>query len=167
MRSRGPTSKSSPSIRKLHPPPRRRWFGLDDAALQQHIADVPRLVHVVARSRMLDMDREGLINVGIDPGLPLAMSRDTLNGRLAWQSLVRDDGGLELGGALPTLIQWEGAHPTEHMAASGVALRQLHLGGLPPQVRQLLALHGVAHAPAPALRAVLSTPLGEVILQAP
>ncbi|MBT2523837.1 VOC family protein [Arthrobacter sp. ISL-28] len=147
------------------PPPRRRWFGLDDPTLQQRIAHAPRLVHLVARSRMLNMHRGGLVNVGIDPGLPLAMSRNTLQGHLAWQVLVREDGALQLGGALPTLIQWDGTHPTEHMANSGVELRELQLGGLPPPVRQLLALQGVAHAPAPALRAVLSTPLGDVTLE--
>ena len=147
------------------PPLRRRWFGLDDVGLQQAIADTPRLVHMVARSRMLDMHREGLVDVGIDPGVPLAMSRDTPQGRLSWQILVRDDGALQLGGALPTLIQWDGTHPTEHMPPSGVELRGLQLGGLPPEVRQLLALQGVAYAPAPALRAVLSTPLGDVPLE--
>jgi hypothetical protein len=148
------------------PPPRRRWFGLDEPALQQRIADAPRLVHLVARSRMLDMHRRGLVSVGLDPGLPLAMSRDTPQGRLTWQILVRDDGALQFGGALPTLIQWEGTHPSEHMATCGVTLRELQLGGLPPPVRQQLALQGVVHAPAPALRAVLSTPLGDVTLQA-
>ena len=147
------------------PPPRRRWFGLDDAGLQRRIADAPRLVHMAARSRMLDMHRKGLDDAGIDPGPPLTMSRDTPQGPLAWQILVRDDGVLQLGGALPTLIQWDGTHPTEHMPASGVALRGLQLGGLPPEVRRLLALQGVAHAPAPALRAVLSTPLGDVTLE--
>jgi hypothetical protein len=147
------------------PLPRRRWFGLDDPALQHRIAETPRLVHLVARSRMLDTHRERLVNLGIDPGLPLAMSRDTMHGRLAWQILVRDDGALQVGGALPTLIQWDGTHPTENMPASGVALRELQLGGLAQPVRQLLALQGVAHAPAPALRAVLSTPLGDVTLE--
>ncbi|MDQ0679765.1 hypothetical protein QFZ30_003147 [Arthrobacter pascens] len=146
-------------------PPRRRWFGLDDPELQRRIAHSPRLVHVVARSRMLERHRGGLVHAGIDPGLPVAMSRDTLQGRLAWQVLVRDDGRLQLGGALPTLIEWDGTHPTEHMATSGVALRELQLGGLPPTVRQLLALQGVGYAPEPALRAVLSTPLGDVILE--
>ena len=50
------------------PPARRRWFGLDDPALQQRISDAPRLVHLVARTRMLGLHREGLVNVGIDPG---------------------------------------------------------------------------------------------------
>jgi hypothetical protein len=147
------------------PRPRRRWFGLDDPELQQSIADAPRLVHVVARSRMLNLHREALVSAGIDPGLPLGMTRETPQGRLAWQILVRDDGALQYGGALPTLIEWDGTHPTENMEASGVALRGLQLGGLPPTVRQLLTLQGVAHAPSPALRAVLATPRGNVTLE--
>ncbi|WP_120522699.1 VOC family protein [Arthrobacter celericrescens] len=147
------------------PPQRRRWFGLDDPELQERIALSPRLVHVVARSRMLDRHRRDLAAVGIDLGLPIAMSRDTPNGRLAWQVLVRDDGGLQLGGALPTLIEWDGTHPTDHMAASGVTLRELRLGGLPTLVRQVLALQGVTHVPESGLRAALSTPLGDVILE--
>jgi len=147
-------------------PQRRRWFGLDGAALQQRIAEAPRLVHMVARTRMLDMQRWGLVNLGLDPGLPVAASRDTPQGRLAWQILVREDGALSLGGALPTLIQWQGLHPTEHMPPSPVALRTLQLAGLPTPVRQVLALQGATHADAgPALRAVLATPKGEVTLE--
>jgi hypothetical protein len=147
------------------PPQRRRWFGLDEEVLQQAIASTPRLVHMVARSDRLDMHRRDLLDAGIDPGLPLSMSRDTPQGRLAWQVLVRDDGALQFGGALPTLIQWDAGHPTEHLAGSGVTLRGLQLGGLPQQVRRLLGLQGVGHAPTPALRAVLSTPLGDVTLE--
>jgi hypothetical protein len=150
------------------PPQRRRWFGLDEPALQARIAQAPSLVHLVARSPALDMHRWGLVNLGFDCGLPVAASRDTPQGRLAWRILVRDDGALTLGGALPTLIQWEGAHPTDAMPASGVVLQALQLGGLPPAVRQLLALGGATHAEAadaPALRAVMATPLGEVTLE--
>lgn len=148
------------------PPQRRRWFGLDEPAVRARVAQAPRLVHVVARSRALDMHRWGLVNLGFDAGLPVAASRETPQGRLAWQILVRDDGALLQGGALPTLIQWDGAHPTDAMPASGVVLRSLQLGGLPPAVRQLLSTAGVTHADtAPALRAVLATPLGEVTLE--
>jgi Glyoxalase-like domain len=149
------------------PPQRRRWFGLDEPATRARIAEAPRLVHVVARSPALDMHRWGLVNLGFDAGLPVAASRETPQGRLAWQILVRDDGALALGGALPTLIQWEGAHPTEAMPGSGVVLRSLQLGGLPDPLRQLLSLAGVTHASTPALRAVLATPLGEVTLESP
>lgn len=146
-------------------PARRRWYGLDEPALQARIAEAPRLVHVVARTGALDMHRWGLVNLGIDPGLPVAVTRDTPQGPLAWQLLVREDGALLCGGALPTLIQWQGRHPSEAMPASGVTLRALQLGGLAPPVRQLLAMGGVTHAEAPALRAVLATPLGDVTLE--
>lgn len=147
------------------PPQRRRWFGLDEPTLQARIAHAPRLVHMVARSRALDMHRSSLVKLGFDTGLPVAASRETPQGRLAWQILVRDDGALALGGALPTLIQWEGAHPTDAMPGSGVVLRSLQLGGLPPAARQVLSMAGVGHAETPALRAVLATPLGEVTLE--
>jgi Glyoxalase-like domain len=150
------------------PPQRRRWFGLDDAALQARIAQAPELVHAVARTTQLDMHRWGLVNLGpgFDPGLPLAASRETPQGLLSWQILVRDDGALLHRGALPTLIQWQGAHPTEAMPPSGVELRALQLGGLPLPAQQVLQLRGVAHAAqGPALRGVLNTPKGEVILE--
>lgn len=143
------------------PPQRRRWFGLDADAPHP-----PRLVHMVARTRAMDMHRWGLVNLGLDPGLPVAASRDTPHGTLSWQILVRDDGALLAGGALPTLIQWQGPHPTEHMPASGVQLRALQLGGLAAPVQQLLQLQSATHAAAPpALRAVLDTPRGIVTLE--
>lgn len=146
-------------------PGRRRWYGLDEPALQARIAESPRLVHWVARTAALDMHRWGLVNLGLDPGLPLAVQRDTPQGPLSWQLLVRDDGALLAGGALPTLIQWQGRHPSEQLPASGVSLRALTIGGLAPPVRQLLSTAGVVHADGPALRAVLSTPQGEVTLE--
>lgn len=149
------------------PPGRRRWYGLDDPAQQARMAQAPRLVHWVARTASLDMHRWGLVNLGLDPGLPLAVQRDTPQGPLSWQLLVRDDGALLAGGALPTLIQWQGRHPSEHLPAIGVSLRALTIGGLAAPVRQLLATAGVAHAEAPALRAVLATPKGDVTLETP
>jgi hypothetical protein len=143
------------------PQQRRRWFALDDA-----VPRPPRLVHLVARTRAMDMHRWGLVNLGLDPGLPVAASRDTPHGRLSWQIMLRDDGALLAGGALPTLIQWQGPHPTERMPDSGVRLRALQLGGLGGPVQQLLQLHGATHAAAPpAIRAVLDTPLGPVTLE--
>ena len=146
-------------------PGRARWFGLDDPALQTSLAQTPRLVHAVARSAMLDMHRWGLITVGHQPGNPVKAGRDTPAGRLEWQILLRDDGTLLCGGALPTLIQWAGPHPTLAMPASGVALQSLSLRGLPPRAREVLRLRGVEHRDSgPALRAVFSTPRGEVVL---
>ena len=146
-------------------PGRARWFGLDDPALQARVADAPQLVNGVARSAMLDMHRWGLITVGLQPGNPVKAGRDTPQGRLEWQILLRDDGALLCGGALPTLIQWQVRHPILTMADQGVALQALQLHGVPPRAREVLRLRGVEHCESgPALRAVLATPHGEVVL---
>jgi Glyoxalase-like domain len=149
------------------PPGRPRWFGLDDAALQARLADGPRLVHAVARSTQLDAHRAGLIHAGHHPGDPVSAGRDTPEGRLEWQILLRDDGGLDCGGALPTLLQWKGRHPAQAMPDSGVTLRGLTLCGVPDRARGVLGLHGVdvTSAPGPALRATFASPLGEVSLE--
>ena len=148
------------------PPGRPRWFGLDDPALQARIAERPRLVHMVARSAMLDMHRWGLITVGLQPGEPVRAARDTPQGRLEWQIMLRPDGTLLCGGALPTLIQWQGVHPAQTLPASGVTLCALSLRGVPERARTVLRLRGVQHEEGigPALRATLATPLGEVTL---
>ncbi|MDE2457026.1 MAG: VOC family protein [Burkholderiales bacterium] len=145
------------------PPARPRWFGLDEIDL----SGGPRLVNLVARSTMLDMHRWGLITVGCQPGDPLQASRDTPQGALAWEILVRADGRLECGGALPTLIQWKGRHPAEALADSGVTLRALELRGISERARQVLRMPGVrvAEGTGPALRAVLATPRGEIELE--
>lgn len=137
-------------------PGRARWFGLDARA-----PGPPVLWHAVARSTMLDMHRWGLIQRQADPGLPLAMQR----GDLRWQVLVRDD-GCPLG-ALPSLIQWQGAHPTERLPASGAQLLRVTIDGLPAAQREVLRLRAVAGDPAapPRLALTLRTPQGELSLQ--
>ena len=148
------------------PPTRPRWFGLDGAALQAALRGGPKLLHLVARSTMLDMHRWGLITLGYAPGDPIAASRDTPAGRLSWQMLLRDDGALALAGALPTLIQWQGPHPAQQMPDSGLRLSALTLQGVPDRVRELLRLRGaqVLASAGPALTATLDTPLGQVVL---
>ncbi len=153
------------------PPGRARWFGLGDAALQADlVARGPRLIHAVARSTMLDMHRWGLITVGCKPGEPVSASRETPAGTLSWQILVREDGGLDCGGALPTLIQWGGLHPATRMPDSGVTLTGLTLSGVPSRARDVLRLRGVSVVPpstpplAATLTATLATPLGPVTL---
>jgi hypothetical protein len=149
------------------PPGRARWFGLDDPALQASLrTSGPRLVHAVARTTQLDMQRWALITMGLRPGNPVRAGRDTPEGPLSWQILVRDDGTLACGGALPTLIQWEGRHPAQAMPDSGLGLRSLALRGVPDGARDVLKLRGVdiGPGPGPALRAVLATPGGLVDL---
>jgi hypothetical protein len=148
-------------------PQRVRWFGLDEPERRASLAQRPRLIHLVASSPQLDMHRFGLIQIGLQPGEPVKAGRDTPQGPLAWQILVRDDGRLLCSGALPTLIQWEGRHPTQAMPDSGVTLSSLTLCGVPARARDVLRLQGVAvqETPAaPALTAVLQTPRGEVVL---
>jgi hypothetical protein len=145
------------------PPGRPRWFGLDALDLSAG----PRLIHWIGRSPMLDMHRWGLITVGCKPGDPIDFTRDTAQGPLQWQLLVREDGALEHQGALPSLIQWKGAHPTDAMPDSGLTLKAFAAHGVPPRAREVLRLRGVGALPAPpALQATFTTPLGEVVLNA-
>jgi len=144
-------------------PPRPRWFGLDEPAVQAQLAASPRLIHAVARSPQLDMHRWGLVQSGVQPGEPLAMSRAAPAGELRWQILVRPDGALPLGGALPTLIQWRGRHPAQGMPDSGVTLQALTLRGVPTaaiSVLRLLAVAVEAATDGPALQARLTPPRG-------
>ena len=147
---------------EARPPRRPRWFGLDEADL----SGGPRLIHWVGRSPMLDMHRWGLIQVGEAPGDPVAASRETPSGLLQWQILVPADGRLRHGGALPTLIQWQGVHPADSLPASGVTLQGLTINHVPPRAREVLRLRGVAAVDddGPALRAQLATPRGEIML---
>lgn len=148
------------------PPGRARWFGLDDAGLQARLQGGPEFIHVVARTRTLGSDRQALRDAGLDPGVPVSAGRDTPQGPLAWQIVVRDDGVLPCGGALPTLIEWQGRHPAQAMVDSGVTLRALQWAGLPPPANRVLQLHGVmaGEGAGPAWRAVLDTPRGQVVL---
>jgi hypothetical protein len=149
-------------------PQRVRWFGLDDAGLREQLRDAgPRLIHAVARTQQLDMQRWALITLGLQPGKPIRAGRDTPEGPLTWQILVADDGVLGCGGALPTLIQWEGRHPTQAMPDSGVTLRAFALRGVPDRARELLKLRGVdvQSGAGPAVRAEFDTPLGLVVLE--
>jgi hypothetical protein len=147
-------------------PGRPRWFGLDDPAVQAGLADQPRLLHVVARSQRLDASRERLLACGLQPGEPLEMSRASAQGEVRWRILVRPDGMLLLGGALPTLIEWQGVHPAASLPDSGVTLCSVSLGGLPSAARHALHLQDVEmpDQAAPAISAVLDTPLGRVQL---
>lgn len=149
-------------------PGRARWFGLDQPARQSRLRDDgPRLIHFVARSTMLDMHRWGLITVGCKPGDPVSTSRATPAGELRWQILLRDDGGMGCGGALPTLLQWHSPHPAQAMPESGVTLQSLALCGVPDRARDVLRLRSVqisAEAGTP-ITATLATPRGSVVLQ--
>ena len=147
---------------------RPRWFGLDEPALRGRVAQHPRLITAVVRTPSVEMHRWGLINVGIHPGEPIAFERHSPAGPLAWRLLVRDDGALLHGGALPPLIEWKGdRHPAAAMPPSGLTLQSLRLAGLPKRAQDVLKLRGIevaTEATGPALSATFATPRGDVTL---
>lgn len=150
------------------PPARRRWFDLDDSALQERLhRDGPQLAHWAARVNDAHAAVAALQAQGIARGAVIAASRPTPQGLLQWQITVRDDGQRLYDGCLPTLIQWGAVHPAAAMPASGVTLSSLELQH--PQAEtlaracQALDLQGVPVQPGPArLRARLQTPKGAI-----
>ena len=155
-------------------PGTRRWFDLDDTALQAGLAQhCPRLIHFVARvpdaaaaTRALAREE----HAHIDRGQLIEASRDTPAGRLEWQITVRDDGQRLFYGALPTLIQWGPVHPVDAMSASGLVLRSLHaVHPRAPALAGALSAIGMGtlkvDAGPPNLVAVFDTPRGPVTLE--
>lgn len=151
------------------PPARRRWFDLDAPALQATVRQEPRLVHFVARCG----DAAGALAAwraqGLEAGTLVGAQRQTPAGLLQWQISLRGDGRRLLAGALPTLIEWAGCHPTDQLPASGVMLHGLTAHHPQPARLQAaydaLGLEGVAIAAGgPDLVAKLSAPAGAVEL---
>lgn len=151
--------------------PLKRWFDLDDTALQHHLqAHGPQLIHWVARVPNLSAALGAWSQLGLDRGPAIAASRPTPTGLLQWRLSVRDDGQRLLDGCLPTLIEWGEQHPARTMPPSGLRLNQLRLHH--PQADQLqralatIGLNAATVAPGAAgLHAELHTPCGEVTLQ--
>ena len=118
--------------------PRPRWFDLDAPALGRAIADGPQLVHWVARTNDIAAASGLLRSAGHEPGLAMVAERDSSHGRLRWTIVVRDDGRRLAGGAIPLLIEWQGAHPADALPASGVALEAVTLGAIAPTLAEQL-----------------------------
>ncbi|MDD2925179.1 VOC family protein [Rhodoferax sp.] len=161
------------------PPPNaaRRWFDMDDAALQAAVAVEPRLVHFVANTDNIQAARTALKTLGIDRGPVVHASRHSRRGLLQWQITVRADGQRLFNGTLPSLIQWgqpDAAeplrlHPRNSLPRSGVTLQGISVTH--PTASKLQAaydaigLDGVTLATGPVnLTATLHTPKGVVQL---
>lgn len=165
-----------PTATPLRAAPLRRWFDLDDAALQHSLQHRgPQLVHWVARVPDIHPVVGLLAGAGWDRGPVLQASRPTAQGLLSWQITVRDDGRRLAGGALPTLIQWGDQHPARSLPDRGLSLQGLQIGG-PSGAAVVTALQPLApdplwqHDPAaasPVLSATLGTPRGPVVLRCP
>lgn len=158
--------------------PAKRWFDMDDAALQAAVAGEPRLVHFVANTDNIQAGRAALKALDIDRGPAVHATRHSRRGLLQWQITVREDGQRLFNGALPTLIQWgkpDAAeplrlHPRNSLPRSRVTLQSLSITH--PTAAKLQAayeaigLSGIAIEAGPAnITATLNTPKGTVTLQ--
>lgn len=156
----------------------RRWFDMDDPALQAAVALEPRLIHFVANTDDIQGARAALKTQGIERGPAAQASRHSRRGLLQWQITVREDGQRLFNGALPSLIQWGKPgdaeplrlHPRNSLPRSGVSLQSLAVTH--PSADKLQAayeaigLAGVTLASGPAdLVATLKTPKGTVVLR--
>ncbi|MDR7096909.1 VOC family protein [Hydrogenophaga laconesensis] len=154
----------NPGATPMRPAGLRRWFDLDDPELQHRLQrQGPQFIHWVARVPDIDVAITALRAIGIHRGPVIHASRQTAHGLLEWRISVRDDGQRLFNGALPTLIQWGGTHPTQHLPASGMALRRLQLrhpgaAGLRAALQAVGLPHmGVSEGPA-GLAADIDTP---------
>jgi len=157
------------------PPARPRWFGLDEPAVQERLAQSPALITWVVRCESL---ATACARVP-DLGEIIAMSR----GDLRWQIAVPDNGTLPWSGVLPAAIQWgrkeESAddpmpHPAARLPDSGCELLALDLthpaavlgsGGLLGLFRELRIVGPVNLRPGPVgIAASIRTPAGVVTL---
>ncbi|MDD2844701.1 MAG: VOC family protein [Rhodoferax sp.] len=167
----------NPAAKKPANAEARRWFDMDDAALQAAVAIEPRLIHFVANTDDIQGARTALKAQGIERGPAAHASRHSRRGLLQWQITVREDGQRLFDGALPSLIQWGKAgdaeplrlHPRNSLPRSGVSLQSLAITH--PSADKLqaayeaLGLTGVTLATGPAnLVATLKTPKGTVVL---
>ena len=97
-------------------PTRRRWFDLDDIALQAELTEQPRLIHWVARTDDIEAA------VAASP-LPLGSIHSMQRGDYRWRITIPDDGARPGRGLVPTLIQWDvPAHPAARLQKSNVTL---------------------------------------------
>ncbi len=141
-----------------------RWFDLDQAALQAHIASAPKLVHWVARTTDIDAAVAVVRNAGFDPGAVVDAERMTAGGPLRWRIAIAAGGIRHAEGAVPLLIEWGDAHPADDLPRSGVELRSAAARGIAPELAAVLGLDAPDGAAAAPLVAELMAPRGAVTL---
>lgn len=141
-----------------------RWFGLDRLAADA----APALAGWVARCSDI---RAAQAVCADTVGRIQPMTR----AQLAWQITLRADGALPLGGAGPTLIEWETAiHPAAALPDVGCRLAQLAVYHPDPErvyglftaldLQARPSVYWSGEAP-PYLVATLDTPMGRRTLQ--
>jgi hypothetical protein len=103
-------------------PDRTRWFNLDDERHQTRLAAAPALTTWVVATENLDESLEVARQLGIDPGVPVNLTRGDLNWRLA----LKEDGSLAYDGVFPILIEWPPeVNPVSKMQDQGIRLENL------------------------------------------
>lgn len=146
-------------------PARRRWFDLDDIALQAELAEQPRLIHWVARTDDIEAACAACPQ-------PLGTIHALQRGDYRWRITIPDDGARPGRGLVPTLIQWDvPTHPTATLPKSNVTLAQLAgTHSDPAPLRAALAALGLGDAIAitfdreTRIAAMLRTPRGMATL---
>lgn len=103
-------------------PDRARWFNLDDERHQAKLAAGPALTTWVAATRNLDESLEAVRQLGIDPGVPVDLTR----GDLQWRLALKENGSLAYDGIFPILIEWpHEVNPVSKMQDQGIRLENL------------------------------------------
>ena len=102
------------------PPGRARWFSLDEPEMIARLANGPALIHWVARSD--DIER-AVRATAMEEAEILSLSRNNFR----WKMGVPRSGRLARQGIVPTVIQWEGAHPCDAAPETGCSLERLVL----------------------------------------
>lgn len=148
------------------PPPRPRWFQLDDPALQADLRRAPRLLTWVVRT-------SHIADVFLASRAPLGAIEPMTRGDLRWLLTFANDGALVDHGAIPSVIQWPaGPHPTSRMPDLGCALERFEISHPDPdRLRDDLASIGADRHVAitagnnqPRLIAHVRTPAGVRVL---
>ena len=134
------------------PPARPRWFGLDRLAglpasatpqVAGWVVQAPDTTPAPAGSRWETASRAGL----------------------EWRITIPDSGLMPPGGIAPALIDWgDAAHPASRLPDTGLRLLRLTLRHPTPLTLPTADPRIVMTTGAPALRATIATPRGEVTL---
>jgi hypothetical protein len=138
------------------PPPRPRWFQLDDPAVQAELQIAPRLVTWVARTTDIARTAQACSR-------PLGAITPMQRGKLRWSITVPEDGALLDGGAMPMVLEWaEEVHPASRLQDFGCSLERLEVAHPDPAAyrRDLASIgaerHVAIHEAAPGVRPQLT-----------
>lgn len=106
---------------------RPRWFALDEARVQQSIAESPRLIAWVVNT-------DDLQQVSAASTFSLGTVTPVSRGDLNWLFALPADGRLLAAGALPYVMQWQtDSHPSQRMKDLGITLKHLKVAHRYPQ----------------------------------